>query len=88
MARQTLRIDATLQVGDTATVVEVTTTAGVIATDNPAISSTLTPEKVLNLPSNVRGSGSTSPYAMLQALPGVQADNGLGLSIQGGLPAQ
>lgn len=88
VARQTLRIDATLQVGDTATVVEVTTTAGVIATDNPAISSTLTPEKVLNLPSNVRGSGSTSPYAMLQALPGVQADNGLGLSIQGGLPAQ
>jgi len=37
----------------------------VIATDNPAISSTLTPEKVLNLPSNVRGSGSTSPYALL-----------------------
>ena len=88
VARQSLRVDAALQVGDTATVVEVTTTAGVIATDNPAISSTLTPEKVLNLPSNVRGSGSTSPYAMLQALPGVQADNGLGLSIQGGLPAQ
>ena len=88
VARQTLRVDASLQVGDTATTVEVTSTAGVIATDNPAISSTLTPEKVLNLPSNVRGSGSTSPYAMLQALPGVQADNGLGLSIQGGLPAQ
>lgn len=88
VARQTLRVDATLQVGDVTQTVEVTTTAGVIATDNPAISSTLTTEKVLNLPSNVRGSGSTSPYAMLQALPGVQADNGLGLSIQGGLPAQ
>ena len=70
VARQTLRVDASLQVGDTSTVVEVTSTAGVIATDNPAISSTLTPEKVLNLPSNIRGSGSTSPYGLLQALPG------------------
>jgi len=65
VARQTLRVDADLQLGDVAQVVEVTTSAGVIATDNPAISSTLTPEKVLNLPSNVRGSGSTSPYALL-----------------------
>jgi hypothetical protein len=88
VARQTLRVDAALQVGDVTQTVEVTTTAGVIATDNPAISSTLTPEKVLNLPSNVRGSASTSPYALLQSLPGVQADNGLGLSIQGGLPSQ
>ncbi len=88
VARQTLRVDATLQVGDVTQTVEVTTTAGVIATDNPAISSTLTPEKVLNLPSNVRGSGSTSPYGLIQTLPGVQSDNGGGYSIQGGLPAQ
>jgi hypothetical protein len=87
-ARQTLRVDAVLQVGDVTQVVEVTTTAGVIATDNPAISSTLTPEKVLNLPSNVRGSGSTSPYNLIQSLPGVQSDNGGNFSIQGGLPAQ
>lgn len=88
VARQTMRVDATMQLGDVTQVVEVTSTAGVIATDSPAISSTLTPEKILNLPSNVRGSGSTSPYNLLQALPGVQADNGGGLSIQGGLPAQ
>ncbi len=88
VARQTLRVDANLQVGDVTQTVEVSTTAGVIATDNPAISSNLTPEKVLNLPSNVRGSGSTSPYNLIQTLPGVQADNGGGYSIQGGLPAQ
>jgi len=87
-ARQTLRVDASLQLGEVTQVVEVTSTAGIIATDNPAISSTLTPEKVLNLPSNVRGSGSTSPYALIQTLPGVQSDNGGGYSIQGGLPAQ
>ena len=61
IARQTLRVDAALQVGDATQTVEVTSTAGVIATDNPAISSSLTPESVLNLPSNVRGSGSTTP---------------------------
>ena len=87
-ARTRLRLDARLEVGEVSQTVEVTTSAGVIATDIPTIQSSLTAEKVLNLPSNVRGAGSTSPYALLQSLPGVQADNGLGLSIQGGLPAQ
>jgi outer membrane receptor protein involved in Fe transport len=87
-ARTRLRVDAELQVGDVSQSIQVESSAGVIATDTPAITSNLTAEKVLNLPSNVRGAGSTSPYAMLQTLPGVQADNGLGLSIQGGLPAQ
>jgi hypothetical protein len=88
LARSRLRVDAKLEVGQITQTVEVSSSAGVIATDTPAISSNLTAEKVLNLPSNVRGAGSTSPYALLQSLPGVQADNGLGLSIQGGLPAQ
>jgi outer membrane receptor protein involved in Fe transport len=88
LARSRLRVDAVLEVGEISQSVEVTTSAGVIATDMPAIASNLTMEKVLNLPSNVRGAGSTSPYAVLQTVPGVQADNGLGLSIQGGLPAQ
>lgn len=88
VARARLRVDAVLEVGELSQKIEVSSSAGVIATDTPAISSNLTVEKVLNLPSNVRGAGSTSPYAMLQTLPGVQADNGLGLSIQGGLPSQ
>lgn len=87
-ARQTVRVDANLQVGDVSQTVEVSSTAGVIATDSPAIASALTPEKVLGLPVNVRGGGSTSPYAIIAALPGVQPDNGGGFSIQGGLPAQ
>lgn len=88
LARTRLRVDARLEIGQITQTVEVSSSAGVIATDTPSISSNLTAEKVLNLPSNVRGAGSTSPYAMLQTLPGAQADNGLGLSIQGGLPAQ
>ena len=87
-ARARLRVDARLDVGEISQTVEVVSSAGVIATDTPAIASYLTANKVLDLPANVRGSGSTSPYALLQTLPGVQADNGLGLSVQGGLPAQ
>jgi hypothetical protein len=87
-ARETLRVDAQLAVGDVAQVVEVSAVAGVIATDTPVVASTLTTESVLSLPSNVRAGGSTSPYALIGTLPGVQSDNGGGYSIQGGLPAQ
>ena len=86
-ARQTMRVDALLQVGDISQQVEVSSTAGVIATDSPVIASTLSVDKILNLPANVRGN-STSPYGLITTLPGVQADNGGGYSIQGGLPAQ
>ena len=88
VARQTVRVDADLQVGDVAQAVEVSAAVGVIATDSPAVASTLTPERILGLPVNVRGGGSTSPYALIATLPGVQSDNGSGYSIQGAVPAQ
>jgi hypothetical protein len=87
-ARQTLRIDAQLQLGEVTQSIEVSSSAGVIATDSPAIASSLTPEKVATLPANFRASTNTTPYNLLQTLPGVQADNGGGLAIQGGIPAQ
>ncbi|MCS7023495.1 MAG: TonB-dependent receptor [Bryobacteraceae bacterium] len=87
-ARETLRVDATLQVGELSQAVEVKGVSAAIATDTPVIQSTLTPESVLSLPANVRGGGSTSPYALIATLPGVQPDNGGAYSIQGGLPAQ
>ena len=87
-ARQSLRVDAVLQVGELSQTVEVQAVGGVIATDTPSIASTLSTEKVLNLPANVRAGGSTSPYSLIATLPGIQADNGGAYSIQGGLPAQ
>jgi len=87
-SRQTLRLDARLEVGEVSQQVEVTADAGVIATDTGAVSSSLTPEKVASLPANFRASTNTTPYSLLQTLPGAQADNGGGLAIQGGLPAQ
>ena len=88
IARQELRVDVTLAVGQTTETVTVQGTAGVITTDTPAISSSYGSGMLLNLPANTRANGSTSPYVLISTLPGVQADNGNNFSIQGGLPSQ
>ncbi len=86
VARQTLRMDASLQVGQVSTAVNVEARAGVIATDTQTIQSSLDSQALLTLPGNVRGGGgSTSPYALIAALPGVQPDDSGNFSIQGGL---
>jgi len=84
IARQELRVDVTLEVGQTTEAVTVQGTAGVITTDTQAISSSYDSLKLLNLPANTRANGSTSPYTMISALPGLQADNNNAFSIQGG----
>jgi hypothetical protein len=86
VARQTLRIDVNLQLGQVATQVQVEATAGVITTDTSTVQSSLDGNALLTLPGNVRGAGgSTSPYALIAALPGVQPDDSGGFSIQGGI---
>lgn len=87
-ARQDLRVDITLAVGQTTETVNVQGTAGVIATDTQAIASSYDSRTLLNLPANTRANQSTSPYVLISTLPGVQADNGNSFSIQGGLPSQ
>lgn len=85
-ARQTLRVDGSLKVGQMSQVVTVESTSqGVIATDSQTIQASLDPAQ---MPVNVRADGNTSPYNVIQALPGVQADNSGNFSIQGGVPSQ
>src|SRR5262249_19701537 len=88
VARQTLRVDATLGAGRVTEQVNVTANAGAITTETQTISSAFEPQKILNLPANYRAAGSTSPYILIAALPGVQADNNNNFSIQGALPSQ
>lgn len=89
VSRQTLRVDATLQVGQVSQTVTVNETEiGTIATDSQVIQETFTPQQLMNLPANVRAGGNTSPYNFLQVLPGVQADDSGNFSIQGGIPSQ
>jgi hypothetical protein len=89
VARQTLRVDATLQVGQMSQTVTVEATEeGVISTDSQEIQATFNPQALLNLPANIRANGNTSPYQLIQVLPGVQADDSGNFSIQGGIPSQ
>lgn len=89
VARQTLRVDASLEVGQMSQVVTVESAeAGVIATDSQVIQETFDPRDLLNLPANIRANGNTSPYQLIQVLPGVQADDSGNFSIQGGIQSQ
>jgi hypothetical protein len=100
-ARQQLRYDFTLRITGSESVTVNASGAGDINTSSAAISASLTPQAVLNLPANFRGAGSTSPLDLIQTLPGVQPDSGsfppqpsaspnpaINFSIQGGLPSQ
>jgi hypothetical protein len=87
-SRQIVRLDVTLQIAELAQEVTVSAAAGVVATETNTISSALTASEVLTLPANFRGARTTSPYLLLYALPGVQADSGNNFSIQGGIPSQ
>jgi hypothetical protein len=89
VSRQTLRIDGTLQVGQMSQTVSVESSeTGVIATDTQTIQETFDPKALLNLPANIRANGNTSPYQLIQVLPGVQSDDSGNFSIQGGIPSQ
>ncbi|HZT29771.1 MAG TPA: TonB-dependent receptor [Bryobacteraceae bacterium] len=87
-ARQTMRVNVTLEVGQVSETVNVEATAPVITTDTQTIASSFDSQEVLHLPVNYRGAASTSPYRILAYQAGVQSDNGFGLSVQGALPSQ
>ncbi len=101
LARQQLQFDIRLAVSASETVNVSASDVGTIQTDNAAISASLSPRDVLDLPANYRGNGSTSPLNVIQTLPGIQPDSGsypptpsaspapgIKFSIQGGLPSQ
>ncbi len=89
IARQTLRVNAVLQIGHTRQTVTVNDAeVGVIATDSQTISASFDRKELLNLPANIRANGNTSPYQLIQVLPGVQSDESGNFSIQGGIQSQ
>lgn len=88
LARESVRVNVQLRVGQVEQTVQVEAFAPVVNTESPTIASSFSTQEVLSLPANYRGASSTSPYRLLAFLPGVQADNGNNFSIQGGLPHQ
>ncbi len=91
-ARQTMRLNIALELGQVAEAVTVGAAAPVISTDTGAIAATFGSQEVLHLPVNYRGAGSTSPLSILAFQPGVQRDDSSpssnAASVQGALPAQ
>ena len=86
LARQELREDFILAIGEVTQRVEVNDIAGGINSETPAITASFDSAEVLELPANYRANGSTSPLTLVQSLPGVQPDSDGKYSIQGGLP--
>jgi hypothetical protein len=87
VARQQLRLDASLVVGSVQQTVNVSGEAiSTIETETPSINAVYTAADAANLPVNTRASANgTSPFGIVGTLPGVQADNGT-FALQGGLP--
>ena len=88
-ARQQLRIDVSLTVGNVQQEVQVSADAITpINTDTPSISAVYTSAEAANLPVNTRASATgTSALNIVGTLPGVQSDH-TSFSLQGGLPFQ
>ncbi len=91
-ARQTMRINAQLQVGTVEQKVDVTAQAGVITTDTATVTSAIGNERVINLPVNYRAAVNNSAFQLIATLPGVQSNNNAAgsasFSINGALPGQ
>jgi len=87
-ARQTVRADIVLEVGQLTEQVTIESTATVINSETQTIGASFDRRQVLSLPINFRGAGTTSPYRALAYLPGVQSDNSFNLAVQGGMPHQ
>ncbi len=82
-ARQSVRADVKLTMGNTQEKVTVEANAELVNTETQAISTNVTSTEVLGLPANYRGNGSTSPYNLLAFLPGVTGDENGNISVQG-----
>jgi len=86
-ARQTVRVQATLDLASLGQTMEVSDSVPPINTENGTIADTKKFSQVVQLPMNYRG-GSDSPLASLVAVPGVQQDSNGNVSIGGSTSSQ
>jgi hypothetical protein len=82
-ARETVRLDAQLEVAGAITETVTITASTGVTTETPTIAVTKTSRELLELPVPFRASGSTSPISTLTTQPGVQIDNSGNLSLAG-----
>lgn len=85
-ARQTLRVELTLDVAAVTETVTVAAAGAAINTENGTIADSKTFEQITQLPVNYRGK-ETTPLSAILTVPGVQEDASGNISVGGGLPA-
>jgi hypothetical protein len=90
LARETRRLNATLQLARQAQSITVESELAAIQTDTSNIAETKTGRELVDLPVAIatRGAGSTSPISTLTTQPGVQTDQNGRLSVAGGNQSQ
>ncbi len=88
-ARETKRVDVSLQLGTAAAAVNVQANVAIVQTDSSNIAESKGTRELTDLPVAIgtRASGSTSAFSTLTAQPGVQTD-GANLMVAGALPDQ
>ncbi|HXK10069.1 MAG TPA: TonB-dependent receptor [Vicinamibacteria bacterium] len=86
-ARQTLRVEVTLQVATASESVEVTSDVGRVDTETGTLSASQAFHDVMQLPVNTRGA-TTSALGAIAVMPGVQQDTSGNVSIGGAPPSQ
>ena len=87
LARQTVRVDARLEVGAAESQqIEVTASVGVITTDSPTVADSKSGREINELALNFRATENTSPLAVATLVPGVQSDRDNQISISGMQP--
>jgi hypothetical protein len=86
-ARRAVRVDIKMEVAGRTDRVLVQATAPMVHTDDGAIANSRTFEQLIGLPLNYRAQ-TTSPFSVINTVPGVQVDSLGRYSIAGGLPAQ
>ncbi len=89
-ARQTQRIDITVQLASQTTAVTVEAAVAVVTTDASNVAETKRSLELNDLPVAIgtRASGSTSAFSTLTAQPGVQTDANNNISVAGSMPSQ
>jgi hypothetical protein len=84
LARQTVRVDARLEVGAAESQeIQVTASVGVITTDSPTVADSKSGREINELALNFRATENTSPLAVATLVPGVQRDRDNQISISG-----
>ncbi len=85
LARETVRVDARLQVATASEAVEVTA-RNVITTDSPTIADSKSGREINSLALNFRATNQTSPIVVATLAPAVQQDRSGNISIAGSMP--